>query len=143
VPFGREQVMRENYGAWLRAMGLPQAAERLIRPPGTKIADGIEEQPFEAEFLVHEHAGRNFAVLTETYHRRLLPFWDIPVVGLDLSVLEAISTAIETPGLALAELLVNLPSQVDARQESVSIFPDGSAFGWLDASPVRLQKFRF
>ena len=143
VPFNREQVMRENYGAWLRAMGLPQAAERLIRIPRTVVADGIEEKPFDAEFLVYEHAGRNFAVLTETYQRRIHPFWDIPFVGIDLSVLKAISTAIETPGLALSELLENLPSQIEARQEPVSIFPDGSVFGWLDARHLRLQTVRF
>lgn len=142
VPFSCEQVIRENYGAWLRAMGLPQAAERLIRPRGAALPDGIEEQPVAVEFLVYEHEGRNFAVCTERYDWPSYPYWHLPVMGIDLSVLEAISTAIETPDRTLIQLLVNLPSPADALQESISIFPDGSALGWLGKRPSRSRTVR-
>lgn len=142
VPFDREQVVRENYGAWLRAMGLPQVAERLRRPPDAAAEKGIEEQPVETEFLVFEHEGRSFAVRSQPYHRVLYPFSDFRLVGVDLSVLKAISTAIETPGVAITELLLNLPSPVDAPQESASIFPDGSVLGLPSSRFLRRQVVR-
>ncbi|CAQ68812.1 hypothetical protein RALTA_A0841 [Cupriavidus taiwanensis LMG 19424] len=63
-------------------------------------------------------------------------------MGVDLSVLKAISTAIETPSLALTDLLVDLPSQVDAQQESASIFPDGSFLGLHNSRHSRLLAMR-
>lgn len=142
VPFSREQVMRENYGAWLRAMGLPQAAERLTRPPGAAVSESIEEQSVETEFLVFEYGGRNFAFRSESHDWFPYSFFGFPTVGVDLSILKAISTVIETPALALTELLANLPSQVDARQDSVSIFPDGSIFGLPGDKTLYLQAVR-
>lgn len=142
LPFSREQVMRENYGAWLRAMGLPRAAERLMRLPGVAVGEGFEEQPVENEFLVFEHEGRSFGVSAGPYGWVRYFLWDLPVVGVDLSVLKAISAAIETPSLALTNLLVDLPSQVDAPQESASIFPDGSFLGLHNSRHSRLLAIR-
>lgn len=142
VPFSSEYVMRENYGAWLRAMGLSQAAERLTRSNGTAVEEGFEVQPVDTEFLVYEHEGREFAVVAERHYLHRYPFWGLPAVGIDVSVLKAISTIIETPGLTLAEQLVNLPSQVDAPQESCSIFPDGSVLGFPNARRLRPRAFR-
>jgi len=142
LPLSCEQVMRENYGAWLRAMGLPQAAERLMRAPGTTVPESFEEHPVETQFLVYEHEGRHFAIRAEPYYWLRYPVWDLPAMGVELSVLKAISTAIGTPGLALTELLVDLPSQVDARQESASIFPDGSVLGLINQRHLSSQAVR-
>lgn len=142
LPFSCEQVIRENYGAWLRAMGLPQAAERLMRTPGSAVREGFEEYPVETEFWVYESGGRNIAISTEPDYWPRYPIWDLPALGLDLFVLKAISTAIETPGLALTELLADLPSQVDVQQESASVFPDGSALGFMNPKPLRPQVIR-
>lgn len=124
VSFGSEQVMRENYGAWLRVMGLHQAAERLTRTPGAPAEEAIEVQPVDTDFLIYEHGGRKFAAVAEPYRWFLYP----SIVGIDLTVLRAISTSIETPEQSLAEQIVDLPEQIDVPQESVSIFPDGSVF---------------
>ena len=142
LPFSREQVLRENYGAWLRVMGLNQAAERLMRPPSAAVAEGFEEKPVGTEFLVYEHEGRKFAFYAESYDWFWQLTWDFPAVGVDLSVLKAISTAIDTPSLALTDLLVDLPSQVDTRQGSASIFPDGSFLGLVNKSHLSLQMVR-
>jgi hypothetical protein len=142
VPFSNEQVMRENYGAWLRAMGLSQAAERLTRLNGAAIEEGFAVQPVETKFLVFEHGGREYAVVAEPYDWPRYPFWDIPAVGVDLAVLKAISTAIERPGPAFAEQLVDLTPQVDAPQESGSIFPDGSFLGFPNVMPRRIHSVR-
>lgn len=142
VPFSREQVIRENYGAWLRAMGLQQAAERLIRLPNATVAEDFEAHPVETEFLVYEHGGRDFAVPIDPYGWLPRPVLDAPALGIDLSVLTAISTAIETPSLALAELLVDLPQQVNPRQEPASIFPDGSILGLISPRHLHSRTLR-
>lgn len=139
LPFSREQVMRENYGAWLRAMGLPRAAERLMRQPGAAVEEG---EPVETDFLVFEHDGRSFAFRNEPYGWVRHLMWDFPAIGVDLSVLKAISAANESPGVALTDRLVDLPSQVDAQQEWASIFPDGSFFGLCNARRSRRLAIR-
>lgn len=141
LPFSREQVMRENYGAWLRAMGLPQAAERLIRAPGAAVAEGFKESPVGTAFLVYQNEGRDFAVRADLHAIFEYPLWNFPAFGLDLHVLKAISAAIESPGLELAELIVDLPSQMDVRQEAASIFPDGSFLGLIKKGAFRIQEF--
>lgn len=143
LPFSREQVMRENYGAWLRAMGLPQAAERLTRPPDTAVADGIEERPVEIEFLVYEHEGREFAFRADAHYWFPSDAWAVPTLAVDLSVLKAISAVAESPDLQLTELIVDLPLQTDQVQGSTSIFPDGSVLGLInEQKPLRLQAIR-
>ncbi|WP_156952551.1 hypothetical protein [Microvirgula aerodenitrificans] len=142
VPFRSEQVIRENYGAWLRAMGLSQAAERLTRQYGTAVEEEFDAQPVKTEFLVYEHGGREFAVVAEPYNWYPFHFYDRPAVGIDLAVLKAIASAIKTSGLALAEQLADLPAQLSAPQESCSIFPDGSVFGLPNARRWRYHTVR-
>lgn len=135
VPFDRENVMRENYGAWLRVMGLPLAAERLTRQPSAVVAARFEERPVSIDFWVYEHEGRHFAVRAEPHVLFPFPFRDefqAPfMVGIDYSVLSAISAVINRTDDALIDLLGHIPSQVDARQEYVSVFPDGTVLGGL------------
>lgn len=138
VPFSSEEVMRENYGAWLRAMGLPQAAERLKRMPGLTTENGFELQPVETGFWIYEYGGRKFATVDKPFG------WSFPSfnVGIDLTVLMAISKSIETPKQSLAEQLANISIQVDIPQELASIFPDGSFFGMAYKAPSDFHRIR-
>lgn len=131
VHFPPDQVMRENYRAWLQAMGLVEAAERLVRPA----VRSEVRQPAEVPFLIFNVDGRDYAFREEQF--AWLPFrrWHAPAIGIDLLALQAISKAIEAPEVGLAEMLENLPAQGSDRQDAPSIFPDGSIFGPLDLKP--------
>lgn len=139
IPFSCEQVIRENYGAWLRVIGLPQAAERLIHQHDAGSAEEIEKQITPIELLAFGYDDRWFALPTGYYYDWLeygYPFDDfVAVFGIDLFVLKAISKVIENPNLMLTELLAELPTQMEVPQETASIFPDGSFFGLI--SPQR------
>lgn len=131
VPFNPEQVMRENYGTWLRVMGLPQAAKRLIRLPDTKSSENYEPIPTKTRFMTVKIGEREFALPYLPYIRfPHLPF-DTLVVGIDLSVLMAISTVIESPDLQLSDLLISILPKEYEQKETVSIFPDGSFLGMI------------
>lgn len=126
VPLSLEQVMRENYGAWLRAMGLTDCAERLLHPlPGVR-------SPVEYTFLIAEIDGRKYAFhdssATSYYWWRCNP-----KIGLDFFVLQAISSAILSKDTSLQDLLANFPEPREfiRNYDYASIFPDGSIFGLI------------
>lgn len=133
LPFSCDQVLRENYGAWLRAMGLAKAAERLVRP--VAVAEDDLGKPEEIPFLVVEHDGRKYSVRADQPNRLLCRCRYPTAIGLDLAALRALSTAINEPQAELTKLLDDLPSQLGDRQGALSIFPDGSLFGPLDMKP--------
>lgn len=136
VPFTQENVLRENYAAWLRAMGLSGAAARLL---GT--AASQESRQAEAVlFVIAEVDGRQFAFRENDYgwpdnlwHQRP------PVVGIDLAVLRAISGAISGSNVNFADALRELHMPRSENRGQASIFPDGSVFGPLDEKLLDLE----
>jgi len=130
VPLSVEEVMRENYGAWLRAMGMTDSAERLMN--SSPDARG----PVEYNFLIVEVVGRKFAFLNDS--QPYMPFYYEPWVsrrigiGLDFFVLEAISSAIQYSDASLQALLANFHDLSEFSYRDASIFPDGSIFGLFE-----------
>lgn len=137
VPMSADQVVRENYGAWLSAMGLTDAAKRLMQR-STDVG-----QPVAQKFHIAELNGRSFAFLanrnTPVWRSRLLG-WFSPIIGIDLVVLRAISLAIQTRDTDLQALLTNLPEYDALGDEFASIFPDGSILGQIDMrKPIHIE----
>ncbi|PBP57532.1 hypothetical protein [Pseudomonas syringae] len=134
LPMGVEQVMRENYAAWLRAMGLVESAERLLRPEVS--------QPVEYSFLIARVGNREFAFLDRYLGIGSYQGWWIePCLGLDVEVLLAISSVVRSSQESLQDLLANFPDPSEASPAYVSIFPDGSIFGLVvcdELHPVRI-----
>lgn len=131
VPLSVEQVMRENYGAWLRAMGMTDSAERLLHP----LSD--VRSPVEYGFLIAEIDGRKFAFLDDPYSGFFYyRWWCNPRIGLDFFVLQAISSVIQSRGTSLQDLLANFYELSELSQHYASVFPDGSIFGLIGVDPV-------
>jgi len=130
IPLSIEQVIRENYGAWLRAMGLTDSAKRLLHP----LQDGGSGA--EYEFLIVEIDGRKFAFLDDPYDCLSCYGFHTTMIGLDLFVLQAISSVIQSKDETLRDLLVNLPDADGFSESYGSIFPDGSIFGPIDTGPI-------
>jgi hypothetical protein len=154
VEFPPDVVRRANYASWLSAMGLDEAAARL------RAGDG---EPQRYELPVISVAGRRYAVSIASVMPRhpelssrefwrdfrdwpLLPLpWlrdgvDIELVGLDLKVLNALSSA--TQSAAASELMAlepsewrDTPADLDGGAFYGSVFSDGSLLGEL-----RLQR---
>jgi hypothetical protein len=118
---------------------VPQAAKRLMRASDTAVAETLEISSVETQFLVYEHEGRDFAIHVEKGDLLQLPILSFLAIGIDLSVLNAISTVIDTPNLTLTEQLSDLSPQVDEQQKSVSIPPDGSFLGLISYKRLRHQ----
>lgn len=147
VEFPRDAVRRANYASWLSLMGLDEAAIRL------RGGDG-EPQRYELPLLTIGE--RQYAVSIASVmprHRDLSsrefwrdwPFWpfpwlrdgiDIELVGLDLKVLRALSSA--TQPAAASELMALEPSERRDTPTDLgggtfygSVFSDGSLLGEL------------
>lgn len=127
LPMTVEQVIRENYAAWLRAMGLTESAGRLLR-----LTSDVS-QPVEYSFLVAEIGGRKFAFVDHYLRIGNCHGWRCePCLGLDVQVLLAISSVIRSTQESLQDLLANFPDPSEASRTYVSVFPDGSIFGLID-----------
>lgn len=136
IPLGPEQVRRENYGAWLRAMGLNSAARRLVEP----FNDGRE--PSDEFFLLQEVNGRKYAFRETNYPWLRLSKWPLPSLGIDYEVLQSISRALQSPERGLQDMLADVPNQAADGQPDYSIFPDGSILGhakYLPSSGVSVR----
>lgn len=120
VPLSVEQVMRENYGAWLRVMGMTDVAERLLQP--SIDVNGKASYSFE----VVEVSGRKYAYLRHSYSKW---WWGFPIAGLDVVVLEAIQKVLQSTDASLQDLLANYDGPSQPGHSYISIFPDGSIFG--------------
>lgn len=134
VPLSVEQVMRANYAAWLHAMGMTDSAERLLNS-SLDVGGAVEH-----DFLIVEVGGRKFAFHDEWYPH--MPLYHQRsrrrqvVIGLDFLVLQAISTAIQSSGASLQELLANFHDLSDFTVRGASIFPDGSIFGLIEFDKI-------
>lgn len=138
VPLTSDQVLRENYGAWFRAMGLYGVAARLVRDP----LEG-EHDIMEVSFVLQEVLGRTYAFFDHPSLSYTSWTWPQPMVGLDVEVVRAISAAAQSPGqeqeLNISLESVKRPEKVAEPFESVSIFPDGSLFGLLYSAPIGIE----
>ncbi|WP_152505132.1 MULTISPECIES: hypothetical protein [Stappiaceae] len=150
VEFPRDAVRRANYSSWLSLMGLDDAATRLRED---------EEEPRRYEFPLLSVGGRQYAVSIASVAPRYpdlssrkfwrefrdWPFWpfpwfrdgiDIELVGLDLKVLRALSSAVQPAGAS--ELMAlepserrDTPADLDGGTFYGSVFSDGSLMGEL------------
>ncbi|GEM_PF-5776335 len=115
-----EQIVRENYGAWFRAMGMADSAERLLNPLLTP------STPVEYLFLIFEINSRKYAFPDFL----MFPGYCGVAMGIDLYVLNAISSVIYSDNKSLQELLQGFDTSSEFF-ENISIFPDGSVFGLI------------
>ncbi|WP_153000105.1 hypothetical protein [Pseudomonas syringae] len=122
IPFDVEQVMRENYSGWFRAMGLADSASRLLG-----LSTNVGE-PTLYEFFVFEYQGRKFAYPADYMYVSNYP-WGEPISGIDLTVLQAISEVITTKEKTLEALLSDYVPLVVGEGVAFSVFSDGSVFG--------------
>lgn len=133
IPLTPDQVRRENYGAWLRAMGLNGPARRLVMDPHAEPDEPTSEVPF----ILREIGGRTYAFR----ERPDFPYggwsWPHAALGLDFEVLQVISKALQPS--ARSELRVELPARMPEQPSNVSIFPDGSIFGHVYFKPARVE----
>lgn len=127
------ELRRENYAAWLTAMGLTDTAVRLLK----RTAEGSTQVPF----IVFEIAGLEFA-----FPWIGLDMWDcIPhphslrtrpgymAFGLEVRVLEAISASIRGDDAQLSEIEPLGESRLsNSENYSYSIFPDKTFLGNFD-----------
>lgn len=136
-----EELRRENYAAWLSAMGLGASAQRLLR----NSSDG----PSSHSFIVLELGGLEIAFHSpciESWcfwpHTRLTSSRDsILSFGIEVETLRAISEAIRGRGKDLAEI-EPLPYDSVWRKSddsSYSIFPDKTFFGSLEGCRVKTR----
>jgi len=130
LPLSIEQVMRENYGAWLRAMGITDSAERLL-DTSTDVGSGVEY-----EFIVAEINGRKFAFLDDPYDCFACYRCCHARIGLDFLVLQAISLVIQSRDKLLQDSLPNLHYINEFSEGYASVFPDGSIFGLIETDIV-------
>lgn len=135
LPFSAAQVRAENYGAWLRAMGLDEAARRLTQP----FAEVGE--PMREDFLIYEFDGRKYAFREDCYHDYYLWGWPAPALGIDLVALYAISSAIQSRDRGIEGFVIDLPKQQEWRYDDASVFPDGSIFVDLWRQPIARETF--
>lgn len=133
--FSSEDLKRENYSAWLAAMGLIQEAHRLRGGTG----DGAAEVPF----IVFELANMEFAFPSPWIHPwhwfldgpRRNPLGSLPLsAGIELRTLEAISSAIRGEVEPLQELQALDQRGIVSNSETYdySIFPDKTFLGNFD-----------
>lgn len=128
-----DQVRRENYGTWLRAMGLNDAARRLIDPNSKK--KGAREE----RFFLQEVNGRTYAYRNSYNFPLCYTGYSVPMLGIDFGVLQAISEVLQSANARQSELRVELPEQTPEIQDGVSIFPDGSVFGYVNRKPIQYE----
>jgi hypothetical protein len=125
VPFSVDQVMRENYAAWLRAMGLWEPAERLGRFGGNDAAQS--EPTIPAPFFIADLDEGRFAFAADAGIGRPRG----TLIGMALDDLKAISTAIRNPGTPFTEIRGEVSRQVRDSKMPYSVFPDGSVLGYF------------
>lgn len=130
LPLTPDQVRRENYGGWLRAMGLNDAARRLVGP---REARGGASQE---HFVIWEIGGRTFAYRDLHYSTLGYRFWPATMVGIDFQVLMAISKDLQSADANRSDLKVVLP-ELPIEIQGMSIFPDGTAIGYSHFKPVQ------
>lgn len=131
--FSKDQVIRQNYSAWLRAMGLGDAGARLAAH--STVDQRLDDVPFAiAEVDGRDYAFRPPSLVSPRYRKGYFP-----VVGLDLEALRAISSVLQRSNAVFPELLANLPAQPTDRLGAASIFPDGSLMGLIELKSSRLE----
>lgn len=123
IKFPEDWVRRQNYGGWLRAMGLPEAANRLLAGSDREITGKPEPVPMSIVAI----NGRRYCVLTSVErpnHLKGMRF----AIGIEMDAIQALSSTIAG---AQGALLEYQPQQSEEweRSESLSILSDGTLFG--------------
>lgn len=122
IPLSEASVRRQNYAAWLEAMDLRDAADRLR---GIRAAEHISYQ-----FVVLEIRGERFAF----YDKFDELFWECRffIAGIELRALKAVGEALQGEEGALLNLeALQYDGLGEDRETFVpySIFPDGTFLG--------------
>jgi hypothetical protein len=126
-----DTVRRRNYAGWLKAMGLHDAATRLVS------AQESSERTLH-KFLVIKFGNHSFAFVD----RGLAPWWcwgDHLAFGIEVNALNAISATLQGPSDAL---LTYRPLSIEGvkLQRRKSVMSDGTFFGFLEPSDFREVK---
>ncbi len=155
IELSYETVRRSNYAAWLSAMGLRSAANRLrtnlreeaeqvrflvVKSEGSRLAfPWPHKAPLDIEFIVDYYMMAG--------HNRPSSHLSFPFLGMDYNALIAISETIGGDSTKLmsygAEGTTFRWSSDDAEYAVVSVFPDGTAFGDLGQVLMRTKRNSF
>lgn len=134
IPLSSADLRRGNYAAWLMAMGLPGAAQRLLRQES--------DASSPTSFIVFEIAGFDIAfpwlgpafgwwveeLAWSSNHQNFM------VLGLEVTVLEAIASSIRGDDTELSQIAPLLePLVSDSENYSYSLFPDKTFLGNFDS----------
>jgi len=124
-------VRRRNYAAWLKVMGLRDAAARLENP-----SQFFKDMPRarSTRLRVARVSGREFAVLTSldrsaTFKNRRF------AIGMDLAALQAVEAAIAGSNESLPAYEPLRVTELDS-DVPLSILGDGSIFGLIDEADI-------
>lgn len=119
-------VRRQNYAAWLRVMGLRDAADRLR---SASESAKIDRGPQEIGMRIANIQEREFAILW-SIERPLAFLHTRFCIGVDAKALRAVSAAIQGSPNALLDYSPLRPDDVD-REAPMSILSDGTIFGLI------------
>lgn len=132
VEFPNNWVRRQNYAAWLRVMGLRDAANRL-RVGGSGLLS--DKGPSPVKFRRAQVHGRDFALLTSLDRPQDFPDTRF-AVGIDLEALQMVSATIQGSSGALADF-VPKPAPRFEGEPPLSILPDGTLFGLVKVAAMK------
>lgn len=162
IDFPSDTIRRANYASWLSLMGFDDAARRLRAregdPEGRTVPlltlGGrryvIAITSIRPSYTHHAH-DPDFKRLIREERGRFLGLWgdgiDIEIVGLDLSVMQALQTTLQDPGLQIPiETEPEKETEPKEQQDILikfdggefhgSIFPDGSMIGEIGISDM-------
>lgn len=114
-------VKRQNYAAWLTAMGLGQSAEKL--------RNCVEDEPQIVTLITREIQDQVYAFvpLGISKHKAIFS------MGINVVALEAIGSALRGDEEALAKSRIERGrTKADIAEAPYSIFPDGTFLGMVD-----------
>ncbi|WP_429182157.1 hypothetical protein [Aeromonas salmonicida] len=121
-----EQTMKENYGAWLRAMGMIDSATRLLN-------SSVDlKQKYKYDILIKDIGGHKFAFFKKPNKCYCPQSKHTISIGIDHSVLIDISSTINNRENKLQDLLCDKFEMNCPKIKNASIFPDGTIFGMID-----------
>lgn len=136
VRLPEDWTRRQNYAAWLRAMGLPEAAERL-----SSRAKRTAGEPADVLMPVVAIDGRRYGVLS-SFERPMYSSRMRFAIGIEVDALRAIGDAIAGSPDALLKYQPQRREEGE-RAEPLSILSDGTLFGLIHRKSFeRFEIFR-
>lgn len=123
IPVSPETIMRENYAAWFRAMGLNNVASRLLGLKNVEVdPKPLQRLPVSIANIADEPYAFPYMSEKGAWHAKT-----VPAAGLHLDVFESITQWALDPGMSLVATLPRVDRHAFKSDSSeASVFPDGT-----------------